>query len=147
MSHAYARNYVHLVFGTKDRRPWIKPAVQETLWIYLAGVAREYGIEVIAIGGDQDHVHLLLCLPPKLSVAAIIRALKANSSKWMNEQGHLFAWQQGYGSFSVSSSNVNDVARYIREQKEHHSRRDFREEFFALLRKHRIAFTPEHVMN
>jgi putative transposase len=146
MSHAYARNYVHLVFGTKDRRPWIKPPLQQTLWTYLAGIAREYGIEVLSIGGAEDHVHLLICLPPKLSVAAIIRALKANSSKWMNEQGHLFAWQQGYGSLSVSGSNVNHVAQYIRDQAEHHCRRDFREEFFALLRKHGIAFTPEHVV-
>ncbi|MGZ4839943.1 MAG: IS200/IS605 family transposase [Terriglobales bacterium] len=146
MAHAYARNYVHLVFGTKGRRAWIKAPLQQLLWTYLGGIAREYGIEVLAIGGGEDHVHLLLCLPPKLSVAAIIRALKANSSKWMNEQGHLFAWQQGYGSFSVSSSNVNEVAKYIREQGDHHRRRDFREEFLALLRRHQIPFTSEHVL-
>jgi len=145
MSHAYARNYVHLVFGTKDRRACLKPAVQEKLWPYLASIAHEYGIEVLAIGGGEDHVHLLLCLPPKLAVATIVRALKANSSKWMNENGHFFAWQQGYGAFSVSASNVNEVAEYVRSQAEHHARRDFREEFFALLRKHGIEFTPEHV--
>ena len=146
MSHAYSRNYVHLVFSTKGRRPWIPPPLQETLWKYLAGIAREYGIETAAVGGTADHVHLLLCLPPKLSVAVVVRALKANSSKWINEQGHLFAWQAGYGSFSVSVSNVNAVAEYIRSQREHHQRRDFREELFALLRRHGIAFSPDHVL-
>jgi hypothetical protein len=76
----------------------------------------------------------------------VVRALKANSSKWMNESGHLFAWQQGYGSFSVSGSIVNKVACYIRDQADHHRRRDFREEFQALLRKHGIAFTSDHVL-
>ncbi len=79
-------------------------------------------------------------------MAVVVRALKANSSKWLNETGHLFAWQQGYGSFSVSGSNIHAVARYIRDQSEHHRRRDFREEFQALLRKHGIAFTPDHVL-
>jgi len=146
MSHAYSRNYVHLVFGTKGRRPWIPAPLQENLWRYLAGIARQYGIETAAVGGRADHVHLLLCLPPKISVATVVRALKANSSKWMNEQGHLFAWQQGYGSFSVSVSKVNDVAAYIRGQNEHHRRLDFRAELFALFRRHGIPFTPDHVI-
>lgn len=146
MSHGYSRNYVHLVFGTKNRRPWIAAPVQETLWKCLAGIARGYGIETAAVGGTADHVHMLLCVPPKISIAVIIRALKANSSKWMNEQGHLFAWQQGYGSFSVSASNANQVAAYIRTQTEHHRRRDFREELFGLLRRHGIPFTSDHVM-
>ncbi len=75
----------------------------------------------------------------------MVRALKANSSKWMNEQGHLFGWQQGYGSFSVSRSNLNDVSTYIRNQAEHHRSRDFRDEFLALLRRHGVPFTPEQV--
>ncbi len=146
MSHAYSRNYVHLLFGTKGRRPWIKPVIQEPLWSCLASIAHEYSVEVVEIGGVEDHVHLLLNLPPKISVAVLVRALKANSSKWMNEHGHLFRWQQGYGSFSVSGSNLTAVVEYIRRQTEHHRRRDFREEFFVLLRKHGIAFTPDHVL-
>src|SRR5690348_9804538 len=100
MSHAYSRNYVHIVFATKDRRRVLKAPVQQRLWPYLASIAHEYGITVIAIGGGEDHVHLLLAIPPKLSVATVIRALKADSSKWMSETGHWFAWQAGYGSFS-----------------------------------------------
>lgn len=145
MSHAYARNYIHLTFGTKDRRACLKPPVQAKLHPYLAGIAREYGVEVCAIGGGEDHVHLLFALPPKISLAALVRALKANSSKWMNENGHLFAWQQGYGAFSVSRSNLQAVSDYIRAQARHHARHSFEQEYFALLTKHGIEFTPERV--
>ncbi len=139
MSHAYARNYVHVIFGTKDCRPWIREP--DKIHACLVGIAKEYAIEVKAIGGTGDHVHLLLALPPKLSVANVVRVLKANSSQWMNESGHLFAWQQGYGVFSVSMSNVEAVAKYIGRQVEHHKGRSYREEFGEFLRKHGIATT------
>lgn len=145
MSHAYARNYIHLVFGTKDCRCCLKGPVQGKLHPYLAGIAREYGIEVLAIGGGEDHVHLLLQMPPKLAVATVVRALKADSSKWMNENGHFFAWQQGYGAFSVSASNIEGVAEFIRTQSQHHVRHSFEQEYFALLAKHGIEFTPGRV--
>ena len=146
MSHAYSRNYVHLVFGTKGRRPWIPAPLQENLWRYLAGIARQYGIETAAVGGRADHVHLLLCLPPKISVATVVRALKANSSKWMNEQGHLFAWQQGYAAFSVSESNADKVAEYIRGQAEHHKKHAFEDEFRSLLLRNGVKFDERYVL-
>ncbi|HUN88703.1 MAG TPA: IS200/IS605 family transposase [Terriglobales bacterium] len=139
MSHAYARNYVHLIFGTKGRRPWIHNA--DRLHAYIIGIAKEYSIDVHAIGGTNDHVHLLMAMPPKLSVAHAVRVIKANSSKWMNESGHLFAWQQGYGVFSVSSSNVQSVCEYIGKQGEHHRKWSFEDEFREFLRKHGIAST------
>ncbi|MGZ4816525.1 MAG: IS200/IS605 family transposase [Terriglobales bacterium] len=139
MSHAYARNHVHLIFGTKDARPWIRdPARMHT---YLVGIAKEYAIDVKAIGLTDDHVHVLVAVPPKLSVATIVRTLKANSSKWMNESGHLFAWQQGYGVFSVSVSNVQAACDYIGRQAEHHRKRSFADEFNEFLRKHGIVST------
>ncbi len=143
MSHAYARNYLHIVFGTKERRPYIKAHIQTDLWSYLRGIARPYGIEMTAIGGTEDHVHILLLVPPKISAATIVRVLKANSSKWMNESGHLFGWQQGYGSFSVSVSNLNSVVEYIQNQPQHHAYRSFEEEFRALLKKHGIEPTSD----
>lgn len=137
MSHAYARNYVHLVFGTKDRRPWIREP--DRMHAYMIGIAKEYSIDVVAIGGTEDHVHLLMALPPRVSVAQTVRVIKANSSKWMNEMGHLFAWQQGYGVFSVSASNVAAVCEYIGRQVEHHRKRSFEEEFREFLKKHGIV--------
>lgn len=139
MAHAYSRNYIHLVFGTKECRPWIRDP--DRMHAYLIGIAKEYKIDVKAIGGTNDHVHALLAIPPKLSVATIVCKLKANSSKWMNESGHLFAWQEGYGVFSVSMSNLAVVSDYIGRQEEHHRKRSFREEFAEFLRKHGIVST------
>jgi REP element-mobilizing transposase RayT len=104
----------------------------------LIGIAKEYGIHVDAIGGTRDHVHILMSLPPRLAVANVVRVLKANSSKWMNEEGHLFAWQQGYGVYSVSVSNVETVKGYIGRQEEHHSKKSYQEEFGEFLKRHGI---------
>jgi REP element-mobilizing transposase RayT len=145
MSHAYARNHVHVIFGTSGRSPTIKPPVQEKLWAYIRGIARNYEMDLEAIGGTENHVHLLIALPRKLSLAHALRAIKANSSKWMNENGHLFSWQKGYAAFSVSASLVEAVGEYIRNQPEHHKKRTFEEEFLALLKKHGIAADPAQV--
>ena len=145
MSHAYARNYVHLIFGTKDRRKCIVPVLQSKLWGYLEDVARNEGFEIAAIGGTVDHVHVLALLPPRMAVANVVRLLKASSSKWMIETGHLFAWQEGYGAFSVSVSNVKRVTDYIREQAGHHAKRTYEDEFRAILKKHGIEFSEERV--
>ncbi|MGH9650670.1 MAG: IS200/IS605 family transposase [Terriglobales bacterium] len=139
MSHAYSRNHLPIIFGTKGRRANIKPAVQEHLWAYIRGIARNYKMDLEAIGGTDNHVHLLLVLPPKLSLSHALRAIKANSSKWMNENGHLFAWQEGYAAFSVSASLVEAVSEYIRNQPEHHKKRTFEQECLMLLKKHGIV--------
>ncbi|MGH9491886.1 MAG: IS200/IS605 family transposase [Terriglobales bacterium] len=145
MSHAYSRNHLPIIFGTKGRRANIKPAVQEHLWAYIRGIARNYKMDLEAIGGTDNHVHLLLVLPPKLSLADAIRAIKANSSKWMNENGHPFSWQIGYAAFSVSESLREAVVEYIRNQPEHHKKRTFEQEFLALLKKHGIVADPGQV--
>jgi len=91
------------------------------------------------------HVHLLAALPADLDIAKFVNVLKSNSSKWMNEQKRGFAWQRGYGAFSVSASNLPAVTRYIEGQAEHHRKRDFQQEFLALLKKHNVAFDPRYV--
>jgi putative transposase len=144
MSHAYARNYVHLIFSTAERRKKIVPVLQPKLWAKLEDIARAEGFEVTAVGGTADHVHILVSLPPRFSVANVVRVLKANSSRWMNETGHLFAWQ-GYGAFSVSASNVEAVKEYIREQAGHHTQRTYEDEFRAILKKHGVVFSEERV--
>ncbi len=94
----------------------------------------------VAVGGIEDHVHLLFHLPPTLTLSKAISIIKANSSKWMNEHGRGFAWQEGYGAFNVSASKVDTVAEYIRNQREHHAKMSFEDEFLALLKKHGIEF-------
>jgi putative transposase len=141
MSHAYTRNYVHITFAVHGLRRVIKPAIQNDLWLLISDIARAYGVDVRAVGGDEDHIHLLINLPPKISLANLVKNVKQGSSKWMNENGHYFHWQVGYGAFSVSVSNLSAVDAYIRNQQTHHRTRSFQDEFLALLEKHGIEST------
>lgn len=141
----YLSNQVHIVFSTKDRLPAIKGERGKRLHAYLIGIARNAGMTMIAIGGMPDHVHLLVSIPSKLSVAKAANLFKSNSSKWMNEHKPGFAWQTGYGAFSVSASNLDSVKEYVLHQEEHHKKRDFQQEFIALLKKHNVDYDPKYV--
>ena len=145
MSHTYAQNVIHLVFSTKDRRKSIPKEFQARLWSYLVGICKKEGIFVHSIGGMADHLHLLVQIPPSLAVAKAVSAIKANSSRWSNEQGHKFSWQQGYAAFSVSASIVPTVVRYIQNQELHHRKMSFDIEFLALLKKHGLEYDPNFV--
>src|SRR5208283_1866841 len=123
----------------------ISPDLQPRLWAFIGGVCKKLEIHVHAIGGIEDHIHLLVQVPPSLPVAKAILTIKSNSSRWANEQGCKFAWQQGYGAFSVSNSNILAVVQYIRTRQEHHKKRGFEEEFIALLKKHGVVFDPKFV--
>ncbi len=145
MAHSFSRNHIHLVFSTKERRDSISKEMQPQLWAYLAGICKNYEMISIAIGGAGNHVHILFHLSPKLALAKAVQLLKANSSKWLSDQGINFAWQEGYGAFSVSSSNLDQVARYIRNQEAHHRKFNFEEEFRALLKKHHVDYDPDYI--
>jgi putative transposase len=145
MSHTYAQNVMHVVFSTKDRCKAISGEFQPRMWAYAAGICKKLGIIVHAVGGMEDHIHFLIQVPPSLAVAKAVLAIKSNSSRWANEEGHKFAWQQGYGAFSVSSSVVPAVVRYIQNQEAHHRKMNFDVEFLALLKKHGIEFDPKFV--
>ncbi|HEX7287060.1 MAG TPA: IS200/IS605 family transposase [Candidatus Angelobacter sp.] len=145
MSHTYAQNHLHVVFSTKGRSKIIDKASQPKLWSYIAGIGRNMGCLILANGGIEDHIHLLLQLPPKLDLSSAVQKLKANSSKWMNERGNRFAWQEGYGAFSVSASSLKQVISYINNQEKHHRKLTFEQEFIALLEKHGISYDPKYV--
>jgi REP element-mobilizing transposase RayT len=115
------------------------------MWAYVAGICKNHGIFVHAVGGMDDHIHLLIQVPPTLALAKAVLAIKSNSSRWANEQGNKFAWQQGYAAFSVSSSRVPEVVRYIQTQESHHRRMTFDAELVALLKKHGVEFDPNFV--
>jgi REP element-mobilizing transposase RayT len=133
------------VFSTKDRRKAIPKEFQPQMWAYAAGVCRKQGIFVHAIGGMEDHIHVLIQVLPSLAPAKAVNAFKSNSSRWANEEGHPFAWQQGYAAFSVSASIVPAVVRYIGNQEAHHRKMSFETEFLALLKKHGVEFDPKFV--
>jgi putative transposase len=146
MSHSYAQNVLHVVFSTKERQKSIDLSFQPELWAYIAGICKKEDLFVHAIDGMPDHIHLLLQLPPTLSLSKAVNAIKANSSRWANQKNHHLAWQEGYAAFSVSASLVPAVARYIRNQKQHHKKMSFDEEFLALLKRHRVKFDPQYVL-
>jgi REP-associated tyrosine transposase len=145
MPHTYAQNVVHVVFSTKDRHKSLSPEFQPKLWAYVAGICKSLEIFVHAIGGIDDHIHLLIQTPPTMPLAKAVATIKSNSSRWANEQGHHLTWQQGYGAFSVSASLTATVVRYIQNQQSHHKKSTFDAEFLALLKKHNIPFDPQFV--
>jgi REP-associated tyrosine transposase len=130
-----------VVFATAERRPAIRDEMQERLHAYLSGIARENGIPIVAVGGVVDHVHLLISLPRTISVAKAVQLLKSGSSKWIHEnfQGsRTFAWQEGYGAFSVGVSQRAATVKYILAQVEHHKRISFDDELKKFLSVHGI---------
>ncbi len=145
MSHTHAANFVHCVFSTKERRDLIPPELQERLYAHLIGIADNLGFKILAAGGTANHVHLLIGLPTSSTLAEVVQKLKANSSRWIGENGVRFEWQKGYGAFSVSPSLLTTVQAYIRNQADHHRKRSFEEEFRALLDKSGVAYDAERL--
>jgi REP element-mobilizing transposase RayT len=146
MSHTYVSELVHCVFSTQHRENSIPGDRQTPLWSYLGGIARKNGFKAIAIGGIENHIHILLSLPATVPLAKAVQLLKGGSSKWMNETGAgRFAWQEGYGAFTVGISQQAGTIAYINTQAEHHRKRNFEEEFLAFLKKHSIEYDPRYV--
>ena len=126
----------------------IDAELQSRLWPFIGGIARENGMKALAVGGAEDHAHVLLSLPATTPVAKAVQLIKGGPSKWAHEtfpERRGFAWQEGYGAFSVSVSHVRDTVAYIGRQAEHHRRALFEDEFRQFLRKHRIGFDEQHV--
>jgi putative transposase len=142
MGHTYASNFIHCIFSTKDRKPLIPVDRMREFYAYLGGIARSEGYSLIAAGGTVNHLHLLFVLPPTISLAHSVQKLKGSSSRWM---GRGFSWQEGYGAFSVSPSQVATVKRYIQNQEKHHKKRSFEEEFTALLKSCGIEYDERFV--
>ena len=141
--HSFSSSLHHCVFATKGREPWLTPELRERLWPYLGGIARENGMKALAIGGVADHVHMLLSLPATMSVAKAMQLLKGNSSKWIHETFtalRSFAWQEGYGAFSIGVSGIEETRAYILDQEMHHRTRTYREEVIMFLRRHGLPF-------
>jgi len=148
MANSYTSLYVHFVFSTKNRQKIIADDLKGRLWAYMGGIAREYKMKPLAIGGTDDHVHLLISLPSTLSIAKTIQLIKGGSSKWVHDsfpQYQYFQWQDGYGAFTVSVSRIEDTVAYINGQKEHHRSRSFQEEYLAFLKKHGIEYDDRYI--
>jgi putative transposase len=148
MPHSYVSNLMHCIFSTKERFPFIDANLERRLWPYIGGIARENKLRALAIGGTANHLHTLLSLPATMDIAKAVQLIKGGSSKWVHDTFHehrKFAWQEGYGAFSVSASQVDKTIAYINGQKEHHRKRTFREEFIEFLDKHGVNYDRRYV--
>ena len=145
MAHTYPNVLIHCVFSTKNRSDSIPDDLRERLPMYFVGIGKGHDIPVLCAGGTANHAHLLIALPATVPLAKAVQVLKANSSRWLGEQGFDFAWQDGYAAFSVSASNVEAVKYYIEHQAEHHAKRSFEDEFVSLLRRSGVPYDPEFV--
>ncbi len=149
MSHTYSSNRIHVIFSTKQREKRLREDIQPKLWAYIAGIARNHKFEALEIGGAEDHCHALILLPAPMPLSKAVQTLKGCSSKWLNDTGAAetnFAWQEGYGAFSVSASQTDGVVEYIKSQPEHHKKRTYEEEFLEFLKRHGINYDPAHVL-
>ena len=146
MPQSCANILLHLVWSTKDRRSLIHPEVKPRLHAYLAETVRATGCECPRVGGTADHVHLAVGLTRTVTVASLVNEVKSNSSRWMHEQAiQNFAWQQGYGVFSVGPKDVDKLTQYIDTQEEHHRKRSFQEEYRAMLVRYGVPFDERYV--
>ncbi len=148
MAQSLSNVLLHIVFSTKNRQTWIDTPVESELFPYLATTARELSCPSHAIGGTDDHVHIACSLSRTITIGKLIQELKASSSKWIKTKGdhyQSFAWKNGYGAFSIGQSQLDDLRRYIANQREHHRRESFQDEFRKLLAKYQVDFDERYV--
>ncbi len=148
MANTYTNLHYHIVFSTKNRERWITPDIEQRIWAYLGGIAKENRMTPIQIGGIEDHIHILLGAPATLAPSKIAQLIKGGSSAWIHEtfpKMRGFAWQDGYGAFTVSKSNVPDIRTYVQNQREHHRTKTFQEEYIALLQRHEIEYDERYL--
>jgi REP element-mobilizing transposase RayT len=148
MANTYSALYYHIIFSTKHRQPWIKPDIEERIWSYLGGIARENDMTALKDGGTEDHVHIVLGAPPKIAPSKAVQLIKGGSSKWIHDTFPTlrgFEWQDGYAAFTVSKSDVADVQQYIENQREHHRTRTFQEEYVEFLKRHGVEYDERYL--
>lgn len=150
MAGKYLCVRLHFVWSTKARRCLIDPQWKDRLLAYLGSIARFKNAKLIEANSQPDHVHLVVSMPSTISIAEMVNMLKANSTRWVRQtfpNRRWFSWQEGYAAFSVSKSQEAPVIEYIRNQDEHHSRMDFRQEIVNLLEQHGIEYDPRYVFD
>ncbi len=150
MANTYSNLFYHIVFSTKGRKDQISPETEARIWAYIGGIARKHEVVAIQIGGIENHIHILIMAKPKIAPSQIVQWLKGESSKWIHDtfpELQDFAWQDGFGVFSVSMSNVPDVIVYIKTQREHHAKQTFEDEYVSMLRLHGIDYDDRYLFD
>lgn len=148
MGRLLVKNYVHLVFVTKHRQAFIHDEIEEELFAYMGGICNRLGCTVLKVGGYRDHVHILCMLSTKIALMKLLEEVKSHSSKWIKTKGEElqdFYWQNGYGAFSVNPTDVEMVVKYIANQREHHTKTTFKNEYRKFLKKYRVEYDERYV--
>ena len=148
MPQSLVKNYIHLVFSTKNRQNLIHKTIQSQLYAFIVGVCKKLDSPLLAIGGTENHIHILCSLSKKIALAELVKNIKAASSHWLKGQGEIyksFYWQRGYGAFSVNPTQISIVETYIHNQEEHHRTKGFQDELKAFLQKYQIVY-DEHYL-
>ena len=143
MANTFSQIYFHIVFSTKNRVDWINPEIEQRVWAYIGGIARKHNMTAIQVGGIDNHIHALIGSPTTFAPSQVAKYLKGDSSRWIHNEFQAmrdFAWQDGYGVFSVSRSEISRVVDYIKTQREHHKKQTFEDEFITLLKLHGIEY-------
>ena len=150
MANTYTSLHYHVIFSTKNREPWIRQDIEQRAWAYLGGIARENHLKALVIDGIENHLHLLLGVPPSVAISKALQLIKGGSSGWIKETFPAmlgFGWQDGYAAFSVSKSQIAEIEDYIRKQREHHRFKTFEEEYRAFLDRHQIEYKEEYLFD
>jgi len=147
MANTYTQIYVHIVFAIKGRENFIKESFREELQKYISGIINNKKQKLYAIYCMPHHIHILVSIQPDISISDLVRDIKANSSSFINEKGlnRKFNWQNGFGAFSYSKSQVTVVCDYIMNQKNHHQKKTFEQEYFEFLRKYEVEYDERYV--
>jgi putative transposase len=148
MSNTYTQLYVHFVFAVKYRQATIIEEWEERLQKYITGIVQNNGHKLLAINTMPDHLHLFIGLNPKQSISELMRLVKGDSSEFINKEGFTkrkFYWQEGYGAFSNSRSQIDGVVKYIVNQKEHHSKKTFKEEYLEILKDYAVEYDEKYI--
>ena len=148
MPSTYSNLLFHVVFSVKERRKLLSEDVRGRLYPYISGIANKNDFKTLVINGTNDHIHILLSLKPEISVSKATQLIKGGSSKWLHDNFsdlNIFSWQEGYGAFTVSISQIDKIKNYIANQEKHHKKMSFEEEYLELLKRNNINFNPEYL--
>jgi putative transposase len=149
MANTYTQIYLQLIFAVQDRISLIKESWEVELYKYITGIIQNNGHKLIAINGVPNHIHIFIGYKPHQLIPELLQDIKGFSSKWINKQGFVkakFSWQESYGAFSYSHSHIDSVVKYIMNQKGHHKKRTFREEYLEFLKKYNIPFNEKYIL-
>ena len=150
MANTYSQIYIQIVFAVAGRENLIKAAWRDELYKYITGIVRNHGQKLIVIGGVENHVHILLGIKPNIALSDLVREIKANSSRFINERKFIrgkFSWQEGFGAFSYSHSHLGNIIRYVENQEIHHRKTNFKEEYLTFLQKYEIDFDEKYLFD